>query len=793
MNRLKQLISYFGLIGLSIGLWVFLWSEGVLDGFEQEAMRWRYLVRGELPSTAPIMYVDLDADAVSYIGARPWDRYNFSLLTDALLGPGEAKVIGFDIIFSMFSGGSLLDYDRARKGDRLFGKSIEYFEGQVVLAAAYTGTTSVEGELQLPLKRWEYVDPRENPFPEAPSYPILTEESGRLGLANVDEVLSQGAVPYWVVALVEIEGELFSRHLMDGKMRHLVDVLNEPEVVVEGDTLRLLDLDGWSPYVLPHHTSQRLFSLGIEMFLAAHSLGDESVVYDGNELLIRREGEIFRRISLDAWGQSLEVNWFEGWKLSGLTEHVSMHEVLEHADALGQASERKDAATVQAELAWFSRFKDKVIFVGPVDPQLKDIAPTPFNREPVPKVGLHANLYRTIQDEAYIVRLSAAGTVASIVLLTLLVTALALWSGAGRSVTRVGSMVVVLLYVGAVFYLFCNGNYVFPLVAPVGAALSAALLVVLLKLGSEEWQRRRMKALFGAYVSPELVDEMVESGRDPELGGTEAEVTALFSDVEGFSAFSEQLPPNELVPLMNEYLSAMTDALQTEGGTLDKYIGDAIVVMFGMPLPIQDHAARACAAALRMQERHAELRSQWEQSGQWPEVVERMRTRIGINTGIAVIGNMGSRVRFNYTMMGDSVNLAARCESGAKGYGVYTLVTGATLRAALERMPELFYRKLDRIVVKGRTEPVEIFELWDRTIDREAALRCRECYEHGLQLYFKGEWAAALEQFTAAEVDEPSKAFAPTTPSSVLAQRCSEFLEDGGPENWDGAYRMQTK
>ena len=791
MNRLKQLISYCGLIGASIGVWAFLWSEGVLDGLEQEAMRWRYLVRGELSSTAPIIYVDLDADAVSYIGARPWDRQNFSVLVDALLGPGEAKVIGFDIIFSMFSGGSLLDYGRARKGDISFGQSIEYFADQVVLAAAYTGTTSAD--TVLPLRRDQYVDPRENPFPEAPSFPILTEESGRLGLANVDEVLSQGSVPYWVVALVEVEGELFSRHLMDGKLRHLVDALNEPKVIVAGDSLKLVDKDGWSPYVLPHYTHQRLFSLGLEMFLAAHGLSNESVVYDGNELLIRRGDEVFRRIPLDAWGQSLEVNWFEGWKQSDLSEHVSIREVLERANALGQASERGDAERLQAELMWFARFKDKVIFVGPVDPQLKDIAPTPFNREPVPKVGLHANLYRTIQDEAYIVRPSDGGSVASIVLLTLLVTALTLWSGVGRVFTRIGSVAVMLVYIAAVFYCFSNGNYVLPLVAPLGAALSAVLLVALLKLGSEEWQRRRMKTLFGAYVSPELVDEMVESGRDPELGGTEAEVTALFSDVEGFSAFSEQLPPNELVPLMNEYLSAMTDALQAEGGTLDKYIGDAIVMMFGMPLPIKDHAARACAAALYMQERHAELRSEWVQSGQWPEVVEQMRTRIGINTGAAVIGNMGSRVRFNYTMMGDSVNLAARCESGAKSYGVYTLVTGATLRAALEQLPDLFYRTLDRIVVKGRTEPVEIFELWDRTIEREMALRCRELYEHGLQLYFKGEWAAALEQFVAAEPHEPSSAFAPTTPSAVLAQRCREFIKSGGPADWDGAYRMQTK
>lgn len=796
MNRLKQLISYISIIGVSIGFWIVLSHEGWLNGLEQEVMRWRYQVRGEQVSSAPIVYVDLDADSVAEIGARPWDRKNFSRLTHALLGPGEAKVLGFDIIFSMFSSGSLLDYERAREGDIDFGKAIETYEDQVVLAAAYTGTTSVQ--VELPLKRMDYLNPHKNPFPEAPSYPILKAESGRLGLANVDEVLSKGSVPYWVVADVEVEGELFSRHLMDGVMRQLVDGLNEPRVVVEGDLLKLVDKDGWSPHSFEHYTKQRLFSLGLEMFLAAHGLDQKSVVLEDSELLIQRDGEIFRRIPLDQYGQSLEINWFEGWKLPGwqlrgVSEHYSVKEVLDHADALWQAYEREDAEATQAEFEWFSRFKDKVVFVGPVDPQLKDISPTPFNREPVPKVGLHANLYRTIQDEAYIIRLGDVSTAMSILLLTLLVVTLALWSGVGRVATRIGSMLVVLLYIGAVFYLFCDGNYVVPLVAPVGAALTAVLLVVLLKLGSEEWERRRVKTLFGAYVSPELVDEMVESGRDPELGGTEAEVTALFSDVEGFSAFSEKLSPTELVPLMNEYLSAMTDALQAEGGTLDKYIGDAIVMMFGMPLPIKDHAARACVAALSMQERHAELRQQWEQSGQWPEVVGRMRTRIGINTGVAVIGNMGSRVRFNYTMMGDSVNLAARCESGAKAYGVYTLITGATLEEALESLPDLFYRKLDRIIVKGRSQPVEIFELWDSTIDRVEATACREVYTRALELYFNGDWASALRDFEESLLLEPSRSFSTTTPSKVLAERCREFIQTGGPEDWNGAYRMSSK
>jgi len=363
----------------------------------------------------------------------------------------------------------------------------------------------------------------------------------------------------------------------------------------------------------------------------------------------------------------------------------------------------------------------------------------------------------------------------------------------GRGVPRVLSVLLLLGYGAVAFVVFARFNWILPLVAPVGSTLTAALSVVLLKLGSEEWQRRRIKTLFGAYVAPRLVDEMVESNRDPKLGGTETEITALFSDVEGFSSLSEELSPDQLVSLMNEYLGALTEVFQAEAGTLDKYIGDAIVTMFGMPVPVEDHAGRACRSAVQMQERHAALRAKWAAEGKWPPSVLQMRTRIGLNTGLAVIGNMGSEMRFNYTMMGDSVNLAARCESGAKSYGVYTMVTASTLESAIRDGVSLRYRKLDRIVVKGRQEPVEIYELWEDSISAELTEPCREAYEAALELYFKGEWSAALEGFQRAAEFEPGKAYAPTTPSEVLAARCRGFVQDGGPDPWDGAFRMKTK
>lgn len=789
MNRLQHSFYYTGIILGSILLWGILSLSGLLDGLEQEAMRWRYLVRGERASSAPIVYVDVDADSVALMGARPWDRRNFSILLHALLGPGQAKAVGVDIIFSQIGNGSLLDLERARAGDVALGQAVSKYRDKIVLAAAYTGTIGAD---IVPLIRMGFDNPRENAFPESPSYPIIDWGVGRLGLADVDESLGRGVIPHWVVGFVGVEGELYSRILMHGMRNQLYDALNDPEIIEDEQHFTLIDKDGWAPHQIPRESKHTLYSLGLELFLAAHGLKSDDVEISADELVIRKEGEVFRRVPL-VGQQSIEVNWFEGWDVTGPTEHYSMQAVRERAAALGQAAKEGDADAVAEHEAWFERFKDKVIFVGPVDPQLKDVAPTPYDREPVPKVGLHANLFRTVADEVYVSRMGVIQGLGVMAFLATAVAASAVWSGRGRLFTRFGSILLVLGYVILVYVAFGVWHMVLPLIAPLGASVTAAFSAILLKLGSEEWQKRRIKTLFGAYVSPELVDEMVEAQRDPELGGAEAEITALFSDVEGFSALSEQLPPNQLVALMNEYLGAMTDALQVEGGTLDKYIGDAIVTMFGMPLPLVDHAARACIAAQRMQERHAALREQWTASGKWPKAVLCMRTRIGLNTGHAVIGNMGSSVRFNYTMMGDSVNLAARCESGAKTYGIYTMVTDSTLQAALVACPDLAYRKLDRIIVKGRSKPVEVFELWDGSMDLGEAAKCREYYEAGLQHYFNGDWSAALICLEQSEPLEPSRSYGPTTPSAVIAQRCRSFLQAGTPENWDGAYRMETK
>ncbi len=310
--------------------------------------------------------------------------------------------------------------------------------------------------------------------------------------------------------------------------------------------------------------------------------------------------------------------------------------------------------------------------------------------------------------------------------------------------------------------------------------------------------KSRIKNLFGTYVSPEVVDQMVSSGEDPKLGGQTAEITAFFSDVQSFSTFSEKLEAERLVALMIDYLSAMTDILVYRGGTLDKYIGDAIVGMYGAPLPFADHAYRACASTIEMHRQLIELREKWRREGGWPEIVCQMQTRIGLNTGPAVIGNMGSPRRFNYTMMGDTVNLAARCESGAKSYGVYTMVTGETRAASMGAKDDIAFRYLDKTVVKGRTQPVEMYEVLGFVSELSSeACGCIEIYSAGIEKYLARDWdgaAAAFESSSRLERFQPGvHPGVHDNPSLIMIGRCAEMKADPPAEDWDGRYVMKTK
>lgn len=436
----------------------------------------------------------------------------------------------------------------------------------------------------------------------------------------------------------------------------------------------------------------------------------------------------------------------------------------------------------------------KILVVGQTATGLTDIGPSPL-RSQSGKVLVHLNAIENILRGDYLVRTPAwPGLV--LMLVIGLGTAWVLDRTRGYYYTIVAGLLVVAA-VGN-WGLLIAANLMVPLAVPLVAFGVQQAAVTMLKIREEQANRDRIRGMFATYVSPALVDRMVRSGEEPKLGGVEEEITAYFSDIESFSSFSEKLKPQQLVELMNEYLTACTDIVQAEGGTLDKYIGDAVVAMYGAPLVLPNHGHRAVVAAMRVHRRCDELRAKWkaEQAEKgWPDIVTNLQTRIGLNVGRAVVGNMGSHTRFNYTMMGDTVNLAARMESGAKAYGVYTLVTESVVEASRKAEPDaVLFRPLDRIVVKGRTQPVAVFEAMALRADTEATGgRMKECatvFAEGLAKYYAQDWEGALALFTrSAELEAHEK----NNPSKVMLERVALMRAHPPGADWDGVWRMTSK
>jgi adenylate cyclase len=305
-----------------------------------------------------------------------------------------------------------------------------------------------------------------------------------------------------------------------------------------------------------------------------------------------------------------------------------------------------------------------------------------------------------------------------------------------------------------------------------------------------------LKSAFGSYISPELIDEMYTNGQQPSLGGESGVRTAFFTDIQSFSTFSEKLTATQLVELLNEYLTVMTDILLEEKGTLDKYEGDAIIAFFGAPMPLEDHATRALRVSAKMQSALLKLREKWVSEGdKWPKIVHEMRMRIGVNTGEIVTGNMGSASRMNYTMMGDSVNLAARLEEAAKQYGIFTQLSEFTLNEC--NKSEFLFRELDTMKVVGKSEPVTTYELLDlRSEASELLVNLQETFGKGLIHYKNQQWDLAIEQFSKSlemELERFPLLKDKKNPSKIYIERCESFKEVPPPPNWDGVFTLTEK
>ncbi|HEY0864847.1 MAG TPA: adenylate/guanylate cyclase domain-containing protein [Lacunisphaera sp.] len=439
----------------------------------------------------------------------------------------------------------------------------------------------------------------------------------------------------------------------------------------------------------------------------------------------------------------------------------------------------------------------KIVFVGQTVTGKADAGPTQRSAY-APLVLVHANIVHNILTEDYVRQLPAAVIWGVALLLGLLGVAVL----ADRSVMLLGSGAVfgVVSYVSLASWAWVGGSWWLPLVAPLTGFVGLQFVVIGRRIIEEQRAKQQIKGMFGAYLAPQLVDRMVKSGQMPELGGHTEEITAYFSDIQGYSTFSEKLSAARLVELLNEYLTVCTDIIQEEGGTLDKYIGDAVVAMFGAPIALPDHAFRACVASQRVQHALNELRERWVAQGEaWPLTVRQMRSRIGLNTGIAVVGNMGSRTRFSYTMTSDDVNLAARMESGAKSWGAYTMCSEATKLACEKHGGDrVVFRPLGRIVVKGRKQAVPIYEITG--LKEHVADSTRECialFSQGLARYYERDWAGAEALFRRSLVLEPNQPGktpgVASNPSLVFLDITAHYAAHPPPDDWDGVYVMTEK
>jgi adenylate cyclase len=440
------------------------------------------------------------------------------------------------------------------------------------------------------------------------------------------------------------------------------------------------------------------------------------------------------------------------------------------------------AAVVQAELQVrdgqapavpLESFKDKYVFFGFSAPGLFDLKPSPMTGD-YPGVEIHATMLDNLLSGDFMRPASTAVT--TLLLLVLCIGAAMAASASSRAgITALVYVLFVPLAPLLGLWAYSLGYWLQVVALELGVVF-ALVGASLASYATEGQQKRYIKGAFKQYLSPAVIEQLIAHPERLSLGGERREITIFFSDVQGFTTISEKLSPEDLTTLLNEYLSAMTDIIQEEGGTIDKYEGDAIIAFWNAPLPQEDHAVRGVRAALRCQAKLAELRPVFH-----GRIGRDMLMRVGMNSGPAVVGNMGSRNRFDYTMLGDQVNLAARLEGINKQFGTYTMLSGAVVQKIAGAYPA---RELSRVAVVGRKEPVVVFEpmLPEEHAARKPQL---EVFDRGLHEFYAGHFPDARRIFEEISAADPAAA--------SYARKCASLEASPPQEAWTGVWVMTEK
>jgi len=738
--------------------------------------RFRYRPRSATPIDPRIVIVDIDQHSQEVLGKWPFSRVYFAKMLDALREDG-AKVAAFDVTFSKpdqsaapiralwaelearRNRGERVDAALAAEvqklaaaydADNQFAAAIQRF-GAVVLGNFFLHT-----EADLRGMDDKTLDDYANQiaFYSFPSVRPLRSKTGkqdRIGLIEKfapDNLLPRGAEANLEVLTTALSAEASSTGFFN--------VYPDVDGVVRQSNLlipygRLKDFNDWDIYA----------SLDVQAVRSFFRLPNEQVVLEYGPVGAYRI----------LFGQAAQIH----------TDDLGRVVINYHGP--GYTYPHHSLADVIGKKFRPGTFLEKIVLIGATATGIGDLRTTPYGGLDYPGVEIHANVIDDILHQSFLVR-GAKQTLADVLLILAFGIPLGIWMALVAPRWMGFGAFLFAPLVAVDYWAFLHGRWLNFTVPAVTLAMNV-LLVALYRSLIEEREKRRVRSAFGQYLSPEVIRRLLVNPRLVEPKKTE--ITVMFSDIRGFTTISERLDAQELALFLNQYLSDMTSLVFEHQGTLDKYIGDAVMAFWGAPFEERDHAVKGCLTALRMMDRVRELQKKWEAEGK-----PHLDIGIGLNTGMASVGNMGSALRYGYTALGDAVNLSSRLEGLNKDYGTHIIVNESTYAAA--RNDGLLFRELDLIRVKGKLQPVGIYELIGRegegsVYGSSEELRARlERFGCAHALYNQRHWRAAQEAFQAILDKWPDDG-----PSRAYWKRCQEYLFEEPPTNWDGVFTMTHK
>ena len=578
-----------------------------------------------------------------------------------------------------------------------------------------------------------------------------------------------------------------------------------------------LDSDGTvrKSYLISHWGYNYFPSIALKAFMLANKFGvqvkineegfnraDETNKVVSEFSATNENGDVVMKIPVNALGE-LSINYSGRQKMFA---HIPASELLTNSETITYERTEYDPKTKKFEIRETANanrkefLKDKILIFGATAIGIYDLRVTPFE-ENYPGVETHANVLSNLLVELEKAKALKLGEVISkdlknkpgflrthaqeqsYMIFGVLIFG-ALFSYLLAMLSSIPGLLLTLASAGTLYYvdkyyLFRNG-IVINIVIPLLFVLTLFIVLTFYKYFTEERKKRELKGTFEKYVSPSIVAEILADPSNIELGGKKMELTVMFSDVRGFTTISEKLDPRALSDLLNSYLTPMTSLVFENKGTLDKYMGDAIMAFWGAPIHFEDHAKWACRCALQSIVKLRELQKDWVSKG-LPEI----DIGIGLNTGEMSVGNMGSLTVRSYTIMGDAVNLGSRLEGINKQYGTRIIVSEFTQRAA----GDIFItREMDWVKVKGKKLPVRIFELMgEGTLSAQTAEVLKNWTE-AFTAYHEKKFSESLEKFKTVLSLSPND-----EPSKLYIERCEDYLAEPPAEDWDGVFEMKSK